>query len=68
MDVGADGSDADQVNTVTSRVGERIDRFRELLRKYLGEDSGELRDVNRPGDSAVIIGVSNAWGDLDQQG
>jgi hypothetical protein len=56
------------MQTVTEAISEHIDQFRELLRAFLLEHSGSLRDINKPSDSIVFVGPHYAWGDLDQEG
>jgi hypothetical protein len=55
------------VRTVADAVAERTEELRELLRGFLLQHSGELRDVNK-GSSVVFVGPHYAWGDLDQEG
>jgi hypothetical protein len=56
------------VQSVTSVIGERIEKLRALLRQFLLQRSGDLRDINQPGDAVVWVGPNYAWGDLDQEG
>jgi PIN domain len=56
------------VQTVAEAVSKRIADLRDLLREFLLERSGDLRDVNKPSDSIVFVGLHYAWGDLDQEG
>lgn len=56
------------MQTVAAAIGERIEELRELLREFLLEHSGSLRDINEPSSSLVFVGPHYAWGDLDQEG
>jgi PIN domain len=56
------------MQTVAAAISERIEELRELLREFLLERSGSLRDINKPSDSVVFVGPHYAWGDLDQDG
>jgi hypothetical protein len=53
--------------TVADAIARRAEEMRGLLREYLLERSGELRDVN-VGNSILYVGPHYAWGDLDQEG
>jgi hypothetical protein len=55
------------VRTAADAVAERTEELRELLREFLLEHSGQLRDVNT-GGSVVFVGPHYAWGALDQKG
>ncbi len=54
--------------TVAETISKRIEEMRDLLREFLIERSGDLRDVNKPSDSIVFVGPHYAWGTLDQEG
>lgn len=56
------------MKTVSEAISERIEALRELLRVYLLEHSGGLRDLNRDDSAVLIVGPSRAWADLDQDG
>jgi hypothetical protein len=56
------------MKTVSDAIRERVEGLRELLREFLLEHSGGLRDLNRADSSVFIVGPSRAWADLDQDG
>ena len=56
------------MQTVTESIGERIEGLRELLRVFLLEHSGSLRDINEPSSSLVFVGPHYGWAELDQEG
>lgn len=56
------------MKTVTEAIAERIKAERTLLREFLIEHSGGLRDVNQRSSSIFVVGPSRAWADLDQDG
>lgn len=56
------------MQTVAEAIGERIEELRELLREFLLEHSGSLRDINTPDSSVVFVGPHFGWSDLDQEG
>jgi len=56
------------MQTVAAAISERIEELRELLREFLLEHSGKLRDINEPSNSVVFVGPHYGWGDLDQEG
>ncbi len=56
------------MQTVAATVSERIEELRELLREFLLEHSGRLRDINEPSSSLVFVGPHYAWAELDQEG
>ncbi len=53
---------------MAAAIGERIEDLRGLLREFLLEDSGSLRDINEPSGSVVFVGPHYAWSDVDQEG
>lgn len=56
------------MKTVSDAIRERVEAQRELLREFLLEHSGGLRDLNRSDSSVFIVGPSRSWTDLDQSG
>jgi hypothetical protein len=44
------------MQTVAAAIGERVEELRELLREFLLEHSGSLRDINKPSSSLVFVG------------
>ncbi len=56
------------MKTVSDAIRERVEGLRELLREFLLEHSGGLRDLNRADSSVFIVGPSRSWADLDQDG
>jgi rRNA-processing protein FCF1 len=56
------------MKTVTEALSERIEAERELLREFLLEHSGGLRDLNTPSSSIFIVGPSRSWAPLSQEG
>ena len=56
------------MKTVADSIRERVDALRGLLREFLLEHSGGLRDLNRRDSEIFIVGPSRAWADLDQDG
>jgi hypothetical protein len=54
------------MKTVTEAIIERIEAERELLRAFLLEHSGGLRDLNTRDSSIFIVGPSRAWAPLSQ--
>jgi rRNA-processing protein FCF1 len=56
------------METVSEAIRERVEAQRELLREFLLEHSGGLRDLNRSDSSIFIVGPSRSWAKLDQDG
>lgn len=55
------------MKTVSENLITRIEHLGSLLRELVGEQPGELSDIN-DGGGVVFIGASHAWPDLDQAG
>jgi PIN domain-containing protein len=56
------------MKTVAEGISERIEVQRALLREFLLEHSGGLRDLNTRDSSVFIMGPSRAWAPLSQEG
>jgi hypothetical protein len=56
------------MDTVSELVGARIENFRKLLRTFVLEQPGEMRDINDDPQGLVFIGANYAWPELDHAG